>query len=104
MHISIELLSNVCMEKCLSLIAKIINDQSNPMHQCISVLPHGHLQTVKCRTEQFCKTFLPVAIKLYLQFTNFFLLDIAHCQQLWLSNALFYNFKYCKRIVYVCLW
>ena len=64
-HESTEQLSNVYMKKCQSLITKIVNDYNHSMHKYITVLPHGHLRTVKCRTEWFCTTFLPVAIKLY---------------------------------------
>ena len=64
-HASIELPNKVYLKKCLSLIAEIMNDHSHPIPKYIIVLPHGQLQTVKCRAERFCKTFLPEEIKLY---------------------------------------
>ena len=64
-HGSIEQPSNVHAKKCVSLISKILNDSNHTMHQHIIVLPHGHLRTVKCRTERLRSTFFPVAVKLY---------------------------------------
>ena len=64
-HELIEQPSNVCSKKCLSLITKIVNDHDHALHNYITVLPHGRLRTVKCKTERLRKTFLPVAIKLF---------------------------------------
>ena len=64
-HRFIEHPSDVCQKKCISLINKIVHDQNHILHRYITLLPHGNLQTVKCRTERFRQTFLPVAIKLY---------------------------------------
>ena len=78
MHESIEQLSNVWLRKCLSLITKIMNNHGHSMHKYITVLLHGHLQTVKCRTYRLHKTFSPAAIKLYCS-NRIHYVDVAVC-------------------------
>ena len=56
-HASVETLSNVYKQKCISLINKIVNDKDHCLHNLITVLPHGHLRAIKCTTERSRKTF-----------------------------------------------
>ena len=62
---SIENPENVAAKKCISLMSKIINDQTHPLYPYISILPHGRLRMPLCRTERFHKSFLPSTIKLF---------------------------------------
>ena len=55
----------VSSKKCVSLISKIIKDQAHPLYPCITILPHGRLRSIKCKTERFKKSFLPSAINLF---------------------------------------
>ena len=55
MNALVETLSNVYEQKCITLITKIVNDKDHYLHNQITVLPHGHLRTVKCITERICK-------------------------------------------------
>ena len=64
-HKFIEHPNDIYKRKCLSLINKIVKDQDHVMHKYISVLPHGHLRSLKCRTERFKLTFMPVATRFY---------------------------------------
>ena len=64
-HTLVQTPNNVYEQKCISLISKIVNDKDHFLHNQITVLPHGHIRTIKCTTERLRKTFLPVAIKLF---------------------------------------
>ena len=64
-HKFIEHSNDIYKGKCLSLIDKIVKDQDHVMHKYISVLPHGHLRSLKCWTERFKLTFMTVATRFY---------------------------------------
>ena len=64
-HTAVETPSNVYKQKCISNIAKIVNDKDHCLHNLITVLPHGQIRAIKCTTERSHKTFLPVAVKLF---------------------------------------
>ena len=64
-HASVETPGDVYKQRCIGLVAKIVNDKDHYLHNLITVLPHGHLRAIKCTTERSCKTFLPVAVKLF---------------------------------------
>jgi hypothetical protein len=51
-------------DRCRSLATKIINDSSHPLHNYYSILPHGRLLIVLCRTTRFQCTFVPNSIKI----------------------------------------
>ena len=55
----------ISSKKCVSLISKIVKDETHPLHPYMTILPHGRLRTLLCRTERFHKSFLPSAIKLF---------------------------------------
>ena len=55
-------------EKILSkqfgtLTTKICKDTNHPLHQYVSVLPHGRLRMLLCKTSRFRNSFLPCAVK-----------------------------------------
>ena len=54
-HALVEILSSVYDRKCISLITNIVNDKDHYLHNQITVLPHGHLGTMKCAAERMCK-------------------------------------------------
>ena len=56
---------NILKKKCVSLVTKIIEDVTHPLHPYITTLPHGRLRMPKCRTDRFYKSFMPYAIKLF---------------------------------------
>ena len=64
-HASVEIPSSVYEQKCSSLIIKIVNHKDHYLHNLNTVLPHGHLRTIKCATERLSKMFLPVACKAF---------------------------------------
>lgn len=65
-HSSVDDPSSIHEKKCLSLVSRIINDQSHPLSCYFNMLPHGkRLCMIYCRTERFHNTFIPTAIKLF---------------------------------------
>ena len=49
---------------CQSTLCKIVNDQTHPLHNYITILPHGHLNVPYCKTARFQNTVIPSAIRL----------------------------------------
>ena len=61
----VEVPETVSVKRCISLMSKIIKDQTHPLYPYITTLPHGRLRMLKYKTDRFHKTFLPYTIKLY---------------------------------------
>ena len=52
---------------CQSTLCKIVNDQTHPLHNYITILrflPHVHLNVTFCKTARFQNTVIPSAITL----------------------------------------
>lgn len=51
-------------KRCLSTLSKIVHDQTHPLHNYVTILPHGNLNVPYCKTARFQNTVIPAAIKL----------------------------------------
>ena len=51
-------------KRCQSTLCKIVNDQTYPLHNYITILSYGHLNVPYCKTAMFQHTVIPSAIKL----------------------------------------